>query len=212
MIYHYESYFSNHVHQLVVSISKHLFLLKNEEIKYQKKSFDINLKNYSKSTKSHLVHCFIKDHFSGASYGEIYSTDQLFSIEKFLFNAWKIKKIYKFHGLPEFLMVPKSVIEHFPEITNIFNHTNIKLIETKSGFQSGAPIIIKEWEKQVCYAPMLYKLLSFSKLQENIEYFNNEINSFKLDNSDSSKIKKWSSNLNQTNIITNETDFFKIFN
>lgn len=64
-----------------------------------------------------------------------------------MFNAWKIKKIYKFHGLPEFLMVPKSVIEHFPEITNIFKHTNIKLIETKSGFQSGAPIIIKEWEK-----------------------------------------------------------------
>lgn len=59
---------------------------------------------------------------------------------------------------------------------------------------------------------MLYKLLSFSKLQENIEYFNNEINSFKLHNSDSSKIEKWSSNLNQTNIITNETDFFKIFN
>lgn len=65
MIYHYESYFSNHVHQLVVSISKHLYLLKNKEIKYQKKFFNINLKNYSKSTKSHLVRCIIEDYFSG---------------------------------------------------------------------------------------------------------------------------------------------------
>ncbi|EMS83056.1 hypothetical protein [Leptospira noguchii] len=212
MVYHYESDFSNHVHQLVVSISNHLYLLKNEEINYQKKSFNINFKNHSKSKKCHLVNCIIKDHFSGASYGEIYSTDQLFSIEKFLFNAWKIKEVYKFHGLPEFLMVPKSVIEHFPGIANIFKYTNVRLIETTSGFHSGAPIIIKEWEKQVCYAPMLYKLLSFSKLQENIEYFNNKINSFKSDNSDLSKIDKWSNNINRTNIITNETDFFKIFN
>ncbi len=56
------------------------------------------------------------------------------------------------------------------------------------------------------------KLLSFSKLQENIEYFNNEINSYKSNNSDTSKIDKWSDNLNQTNIIINETDFLKIFN
>ncbi|WP_235596212.1 hypothetical protein [Leptospira weilii] len=156
MLYHYVSDFSNHVHQLVVSISKHLYLLKNEEIKYQKKSFDLTLKNYSKSTKRHLIHCIIKDHFSGASYGEIHSTDQHFSIEKFLLNAWKIKKGYKFHGLPKCLMAPKSVIEHFPGLGNIFKHTNIKLIETTSGFQSGAPIIIKEWEKQIGYAPILY--------------------------------------------------------
>ncbi|MGQ2816099.1 hypothetical protein [Leptospira interrogans] len=208
MIYHYESDYSNHAHQLVVSISKHLYLLKNEEIKYQRKSFDITFKNHSKSTKRHLVHCIIKDHFSGASYGEVYATDQSFSIEKFLLNAWKIKKNYKFHGLPEYLMVPKNVIEHFPAIVNIFKHTNVKLIETTSGFQSGAPIIIKEWEKQIGYAPILYKLFSFRKLQENIEYFNNEINSY---NSDISKIDKWFNNLNQTNIITNEVDFFKIF-
>ncbi|MBM9501672.1 hypothetical protein JWG44_15565 [Leptospira sp. 201903071] len=109
-------------------------------------------------------------------------------------------------------MIPKNVIEHFPGIVNIFKYTNIKLIETTSGFQSGAPIIIKEWEKQVGYAPMLYKLFPFSKLQENIEYFNNEINSFKSENTNLSKIDKWLNNLNQTNIITNETDFFKIFN
>lgn len=213
MMYNYVSKCSNHVHQLVVSISNHLYLLKNGEMGYQKKSFGLNLKNYHKSSKRHIIHYIIKDHFSGAIYGELYPTDKVQSLDKFLFNAWRIKKDYKFHGLPECLLVPKTVIGYYPNIVKLFKNTNIRYEEAMSGFHAGAPTVIKEWEKQIGYAnTIIYGNLSFGKLQENIEHFNNSLNSHKSNGSGMSKIDKWNTNLDKINTITNETEFFNIFN
>lgn len=42
----YKSDYPNQVHQLNMSISQNYYLLKNGEIKYQLKKFDINWNNY----------------------------------------------------------------------------------------------------------------------------------------------------------------------
>jgi len=81
----YQSRCPNEIHQLIVSVSKHLYILKNGQITYQKKSLDVDLFNCKHSSKEHVVHYLIKDHFSGALYGEVAQSSNLLSLGEFLY-------------------------------------------------------------------------------------------------------------------------------
>jgi hypothetical protein len=65
MYVHYQTNYSIEVHQLIICISKHLYVTKSGPIKYQQKSFDVSLAKVDKAEKEHLVHYLIRDHFSG---------------------------------------------------------------------------------------------------------------------------------------------------
>lgn len=92
----YQSKCPNDVHQLVVSVSKHLYILKNGQVTYQKKPLEVDLLNCRDSTKDHVVHYLIKDHFSGALYGEVSPSSNLLSLGEFLYRAWSPKKSVRF--------------------------------------------------------------------------------------------------------------------
>jgi len=202
MIHRYRSDYPNQVHILNLSISKHLYIAKNDEIKYQKKGFDINLNNFRKSNREHVIHYLIKDHYSGAYYGEIYSANNEIHIKDFLCRAWFKKDEYEFMGIPELLVVPKIIYDKFPDIKKLFIKTNIKDIKATSGFQAGASAV-REWERNISIYSYLRGLRTIQEIQNNIQMFNKLFNE--------SKIVKWKKNVNQDRVFDSKDIFFKIF-
>jgi hypothetical protein len=112
----YQSEYSNQVHQLIVSVSKHLFVTKTGRLKFQQKAMDMNLSACSKDAKDHVVHYLIRDHYSGVFYAEIHSSSSLIPIEDFLYRAWSQKGEYLFCGAPDWMSIPRTVSEVFPAI------------------------------------------------------------------------------------------------
>jgi hypothetical protein len=146
---HYQSNYSNEVHQLIVCVSKHLYATKTGLIKQQQKSFDLSLAKVDKTEKEHVVHYLIRDHFSGVFYAEIHSSKALIPVEEFLFRAWSPKQDYPFHGMPECILVPKTVSDRFPSINRLICEYDIAPIEVTCGFQSGTIQDVKTWESHV---------------------------------------------------------------
>jgi len=109
MFVSYQSDYGNQVHQLIVSVSKHFYIKKDGHIYYQKKALEIDLIRLDKSKINHVVHYLIRDHFSGTFYGEVSQSNNLMPVGEFLFNAWKQKEIDIFCGIPEFIILPKTV-------------------------------------------------------------------------------------------------------
>ncbi|EMF80887.1 hypothetical protein LEP1GSC188_3146 [Leptospira weilii serovar Topaz str. LT2116] len=130
-----------------------------------------------------------------------------------------LKLIERAHGKPfrmsSSILPPVDVRALLPlQMTFYDGQKNVlefSLNDVQAFFPLSEDTIFARRKQQNTTVDMLYKLFSFRKLQESIEYFNNEINSYKSNDSDISKIDKWFNNLNQTNIITNEADFLKIF-
>ncbi|MCA1626764.1 MAG: hypothetical protein LC742_02205, partial [Acidobacteria bacterium] len=54
----------NESHQLLISVSKHLYVSKSGDITYQKKAMDVNLKNYRRTGREHVIHYIIRDEAS----------------------------------------------------------------------------------------------------------------------------------------------------
>ena len=59
------SEYSNQLHQLLVSVSKHLYFGSDGQVKYQEKPMEVNISNCSKSRREHLVYYILRDHYSG---------------------------------------------------------------------------------------------------------------------------------------------------
>lgn len=62
---------SNQLHQLLVSVSRHLYVRKNGILKYQEKPLDIDLPALGKSRREHLVYYIMRDALSGTFFLEI---------------------------------------------------------------------------------------------------------------------------------------------
>jgi len=140
----------NEVHQLVVSVSKHLYILKNGQITYQKKPLDVDLLKCRDSLKDHVVHYLIKDHFSGALYGEVSQSSNLLSLGEFLYRAWSPKEKYSFCGFPEGVILPKTVTCVFPGVINLLDALGIKIGKATSGFHAGIRDV-RTWEDYIRY-------------------------------------------------------------
>lgn len=145
----YRSDYSNQVHQLVVSVSKHYYLTKDDRLVYQHRPIEIDLKKLENSKKRNMIIFSIRDHYSGVFYCEIKFSPEKLSLIDFLFRAWSKKELYSFCGIPESLVVSKTVGLFFPEIRNKLDQLNVNYIEATSGFQNGVRDIrtIEEYMK-----------------------------------------------------------------
>lgn len=148
---HYRSLYPNHVHQLSVSVSKHYYAGADKLLKYQNKAFDINLNNAAKTSKDHLIVYSLRDHMSGLYYVELAFLSNLLPIRDFLYNAWSNKETVKFSGLPEIMLIPKTVEKIFPDMINRVLSQNIELVPVSSGFQSGGLIAMKAVENHLVF-------------------------------------------------------------
>lgn len=145
----YQSDYANEVHQLAVSVSKHLLVLKNGRLTYQRKPVEINLAKLAGSSKQHAVHYLIRDHYSGVFYAEMCSSVVLTPVEEFLFRAWSRKEHYTFCGLPDYLSIPETVRDMYPSIDKLIRDYEIHPVRVTSGFQSGAIRDLKTWESHI---------------------------------------------------------------
>ena len=168
--------YPNQVHQLIVSVSKRVYVLKNRELKFQKKPVDINLDNFQKAERNLLIHYIIRDHFSNAFYGEIHEKEAPEDVRNFLYRAWSQKEDYPFCGIPDSMIVTKTVQRFAPEIVDLLSRLNVKIIDSTSGFQAGIRII-RTWEEELKFHyKMAPELKTIEDVQFNIDRFCNYIN------------------------------------
>ena len=206
----YKSDFSNQNHQLNVSISKHWFLLKNGNLKWQEKKLEVNWKNVYSKPKENIVHFVIRDHFSNCYYGESHSISNLPEIEAFLYRAWSKKEEYPFQGCPKTLFVPQTVFNIFPKIQNFKRNTSMNLEIPTSGFHGGIRVI-REWESQFKYFSLFCKgTYNLQFVQENIININIQGNGRTRDKKESN-IEKWASNLPGLILPGEKQNFFQFF-
>lgn len=59
------------------------------------------------------------------------------------------KQEYQFYGIPECILVPKTVSERFPLVNRLIDEYGAEAIEVTSGFQSGTIQDVKTWESLV---------------------------------------------------------------
>ncbi len=133
--------YSNELHQLLVSVSKHLYFGSDGNARYQSKPMDVNIKNFHKSNKDHLVYYILRDHFSGTFTFQIASTKRLIPLVDFLHYAWsKDAGEEKFiYGMPDSIFVPQMISTEglFSGLSNL----NINPLNPPSGFASGIRVI-----------------------------------------------------------------------
>lgn len=55
---------ANDTHQLLVSVSQHLFVAKHGILQYQDKPMEVHINSYADSKKEHLVYYILRDRFS----------------------------------------------------------------------------------------------------------------------------------------------------
>lgn len=171
----YKSDFTNQVHQLNFSISQNYHLLKNNEIKYEVRKFDINWKNYEKTGKRHLINFLIRDHFSNCFYAEIHPIDNIPNIFEFLYNAWKKKENYEFSGMPKNIIVGKHIIEKYPEIKSIEKRHDINIELAKNGFATGIRSL-RDWERNIRYYTFFENYGFLEGFQKNTEIICRDLN------------------------------------
>jgi len=141
----YETDHSNHVHQLVVAVSRHLYITSDGKLKHQKKALEAKLDRPDSHTKRHVVHYLIRDHFSGLFYAEVTDTENSFSVFDFLYRAWSKKEYHPLYGVPYALTVPKNVRAVWPSLVPFLEEITIEPIDVTSGFQGGVRDI-RTWE------------------------------------------------------------------
>ena len=137
---HYRSLHPNHVHQLVASVSKHYYAGKDGLLKYQDKPFETSLAKLAGASRSHMVIYSLRDHFSGLFYAEVGFGPELPSMRSFLARAWRPKphpSDLPLCGVPELMMIPKTVRSAFPDVVSGIEHMGVGLVDVTSGFQGG---------------------------------------------------------------------------
>lgn len=142
----YKSDYSNHVHQLVVSVSKHLYVTESGTFKYQKKPFEATLDRPESFRKCHIVHYLIRDHFSGLFYAEVADSESFLPIKEFLYRAWSRKGAHPLYGIPSALTLPKTVKKVWPDLERFVESLGIAVIDVTSGFQGGIRDI-RTWDE-----------------------------------------------------------------
>ena len=207
----YKSDFPNQVQQLNVSISQHYYLLKDETIRWQEKSLDINWKNFRKSNKRHLVTFIIRDHYSSCFYAELHSIDLLPSIEEFLYNAWTEKEDYEFCGIGHTVIVPKTTQVQFPQLLHFFGRTSKVNIQTPTTGFSSAVRSIREWERNIRYVQSFIPGIDILEgFQKDIDYINRHMNQgFGFDQD--TNLAKWALNKPQLIMPGSRGTFYSYF-
>ncbi|MDD2437186.1 MAG: hypothetical protein PHC42_00810 [Bacilli bacterium] len=212
MIGRYNRYISdypNQVHQLNFSILQNYHILKNGDLKYQAKKFDVNWKNYEKTGKRHIVNFLIRDHFSGCFYAEIFPIDEAPTIVNFLYNAWREKTNFEFCGIPKTLILGRHVVERFPMIYNLESNAGVNIELATNGFATGIRSL-KDWENNIAYYSYYENYKNISGFQADIEIICRDLN---LRNSGKSEpnLLKWANNQPKGKLVNDQVEFEKLF-
>ncbi len=205
----YKSDYPNQVHQLNFSISQNYHVLKNGEIKYQIKKFDVDWKNYQKTGKRHIVNFLIRDHFSNCFYAEIFPIDELPSIVEFLFNAWRKKVNFEFCGIPKNLILGRHIVERFPEIYNLESNAGVNIELATNGFTTGIRSL-RDWENNIRFYFYYKNCQKITGFQNNIEVICRELN-LRDSGKTEPNLLKWINNKPQGQVINDKIDFKKLF-
>ncbi|HOV79678.1 MAG TPA: hypothetical protein PK728_06175 [Bacillota bacterium] len=182
---------SNQLHQLLVSVSRHFYVQKNGMLKYQEKPVEVNIKNYTKSKKEHLVYCILRDHFSGSFVLEVATTNSLIPLADFLYYGWSNGTEGRYlWGLPDFLYVPQLISS--PELFAGLKRLGVEALNPPSGFASGMRIV-RDIEDQINFYVLGYTV---DHRPENISRHKEKIYEYMLNlNFGENKFKKWQDNL-----------------
>ena len=148
MLNHYSSPYPNYIHQLFITPSRHLYILKDKRLKWQSKAMEVKLERIEEVEREHLVHYVLADHRSAAFYAELGTSKTLMEPTEFLTRAWSRKPDYFFHGIPENLIVPTAVSNKYPEIGDWLEQLDVRIVPPPSGFYAGIHQV-KNWEKNV---------------------------------------------------------------
>jgi len=209
-IYHsYKSDYPNQVHQLNFSISQNYYLLKNDEIKYQSKKFDVNWKNYEKTGKRHLINILIRDHFSNCFYAEIFPIDEVPNIKEFLFNAWKEKEGFEFCGISKNLILGRHIVEKFPDTLNFSKNIGQNIELAQNGFATGIRSV-RDWENNIKYFTYFEHNKKIKDFQLNIEKICRELN-LRDSGKTEANLLKWKNNEPKGILINDKLEFDKLF-
>ena len=184
----YKTNFSNEVHQLIVSVSRHFYVTSKGQLKYQKKSFDVSLDKLDKLTKRHIVNYMIRDHFSGLSYVEIVEARNMFPVLEFLHRAWSKKDVCPLHGLPCAVTVPKNVRETWPELVPLLERRNVQSIKVTNGFQGGVREI-RKWEERLRSSLRILEVVASGNPPTPEKAYHNAFRM--LVHSDKVKVERW---------------------
>ena len=131
----YSSLYPNHVHQVVVSVSKHLYATRTGQLKYQVKPFDISLPDLP-GEKEHVVIFALRDHTSGIGYAEVKVRSALGTLTSFFAKAWGSKATHPFCGVPELLLLPNAAESAFPGTRTSVEGLGVQVLPVASGFQA----------------------------------------------------------------------------
>lgn len=214
----YQTDYSNQVHQLIISVSKHLWVSKDNRLLHQKKPFDVDLRTLNKAVKEHVVHYLLTDHFSGALYGETCTVSSMIHPGEFLHRAWSQKEDYVFCGLPEMLTVPQSAIEMFPQMINLLAAMEVKIAKVTSGFQGGIRTI-RTWEDRLLYeswegtspspGEIVHRQLKFPQVQEKTLRMSIRLSHGFMDKYP--KINKWKSTIEKVYLPPRLKEFLSFY-
>lgn len=137
----YITEYSNQLHQLLISVSKHYYFGSDGYLKYQHKPMEVNLKSAVKSRREHLLYYVLRDHYSGTFALRIATTKRPCPLADFLYEAWhegegEDQWIW---GMPEMLYVPKTIPTDglFP----VLEQLGVQPLHPPSGFASGVRIL-----------------------------------------------------------------------
>lgn len=148
MLNRYSSPYPNYIHQLFVTPSKHLYVLKDKRLKLQSKAMEVKLDGIEECEREHVVHYILADHTSAAFYAELGTSQTLMDPTAFLTRAWSQKPDFFFHGVPDNLIVPTAVSNKYPQVRDWLTPLNVRIVPPPSGFYAGIHQV-RNWEKDV---------------------------------------------------------------
>jgi len=202
--------YSNELHQLLVSVSKHFYFGSDGNVRYQEKPMDVNIKNCYKSRKEHLVYYILRDHFSGTFTFQIATTKRLVPLADFLHYAWSedVGEEKFIWGMPDSIFIPQMIT--MDGLFSGLNNIHVNPLHPPSGFASGIRII-RDIEDSLSFfmnRTVDHRLEGMSKLR--FEVYDYLINSSYRDNI----FVKWQTNLpskGHPRIVTPYPDFIRFF-
>lgn len=202
--------YSNQLHQLMVSVSKHFYFGSDGYVKYQEKLMDVNIKNCHKSRKEHLVYYILRDHFSGSFTFQIATTKKLIPLADFLYYAWSedVGEEKFLWGMPDFIFIPQMITSD--DLLFGLNRLYVNPLHPPSGFASGIRII-RDIEENLGYfmsRTVDHSLEGMNKLR--FEVYKYLIDSSYRDN----KFAKWQTSLpsqGHPRAVPAYPDFIRLF-
>ncbi|WP_334043706.1 hypothetical protein [Burkholderia ambifaria] len=130
---------------LFVSLSKHLYVVKDESLRSQSKELDPR----TAGTKQLLRRYVLLDVDTGVLYGEYHLADDEIDVVGFLARAWHKKAQHPMRGFPQALNIPKSLDDAVAnEIMELCGGYAVEVGFLEGGFGAGIHAI-KQFERQV---------------------------------------------------------------